>query len=100
MRCDHILVDGWNVIHAEPTLKKLLLADARAAQRKLAEMLEPIHDVYATRITIVYDGRGEDVSIERPNDAVITFSEVYTPSNMTADEFIERYCALAKIAPA
>lgn len=96
MRCDHILVDGWNVIHAEPTLKKLLLADARAAQRKLAEMLEPIHDVYATRITIVYDGRGEDVSIERPNDAVITFSEVYTPSNMTADEFIERYCALAK----
>ncbi len=96
MRCDHILVDGWNVIHAEPTLKKLLLVDARAAQRKLAEMLEPIHDVYATRITIVYDGRGEDVSIERPNDAVITFSEVYTPSNMTADEFIERYCALAK----
>lgn len=96
MKCDHILVDGWNVIHAEPKLKNLLAKDALTAQRKLAEILEPIHDMYSTRISIVYDGNGDDVSIVRPNDSVSTFCEVYTPSSMTADEFIERYCALAK----
>ena len=96
MKCDHILVDGWNVIHAEPKLKSLLVKDALTAQCKLAEILEPIHDMYSTRISIVYDGNGDDVSIVRPNDSVSTFCEVYTPSSMTADEFIERYCALAK----
>ncbi len=96
MNCEHILVDGWNVIHAEPKLKKLLAGSASAAQKALAEILEPIHDMYATRITIVYDGNGSDVSIVRPNDAVSSFVEVYTPSSMTADEFIERYCALAR----
>ncbi len=96
MNCEHILVDGWNVIHAEPKLKKLLAIDAVSAQKALAEMLEPVHDMYSTRITIVYDGNGTDVSIVRPNATVTTFSEVYTPSSMTADEFIERYCALAR----
>ena len=96
MNCDHILVDGWNVIHAEPKLKRLLKDDASVAQKALCELLEPVHDMYSARITIVYDGNGTDVSIVRPNDAVSTFSEVYTPSSMTADEFIERYCALAR----
>ena len=94
--CDHILVDGWNVIHAEPKLAKLLQAGGEAAQKALAELLEPVHDFCSARITIVYDGNGTDVSIQRPNDAVNTFAEVYTPSSMTADEFIERYCALAR----
>ncbi len=96
MKCEHILVDGWNVIHAEPKLKKLLSIDATSAQKALAEMLEPVHDMYSTRITIVYDGNGSDVSVVRPNATVETFAEVYTPSSMTADEFIERYCALAR----
>lgn len=95
MNCEHILVDGWNVIHAEPKLKSLLVKDASAAQRALAEILEPIHDMYSTRITIVYDGNGSDVSVVRPNNAISTFAEVYTPTSMTADEFIQRYCAIA-----
>jgi len=95
MNCEHILVDGWNVIHAEPKLKSLLAKDASAAQKALAEILEPIHDMYSTRITIVYDGNGSDVSVVRPNNAVSTFAEVYTPTSMTADEFIQRYCAIA-----
>ena len=94
--CDHILVDGWNVIHAEPKLAKLLQAGGEAAQKALAELLEPVHDFCSARITIVYDGNRTDVSIQRPNNAVNTFAEVYTPSSMTADEFIERYCAFAR----
>jgi|GEM_PF-388234 len=96
MQCDHILVDGWNVIHAEPELGKMLSRDPDAARKALAKMLAPVHDMYSPRITIVYDGNGSDVSLSRPDAAVNTFTEVFTPSSMTADEFIERYCVLAK----
>lgn len=96
MQCDHILVDGWNVIHAEPSLCKMLARDPDAARKALAKMLAPVHDMYSPRITVVYDGNGSDVSLSRPDAAVNTFTEVFTPSSMTADEFIERYCVLAK----
>lgn len=89
-------MDGWNVIHAEPALKSLLLRDAHSAQKALADLLAPVHDMYSARVTIVYDGSGPSVSLSRPDDAVSSFAEVYTPSSMTADEFIERYCTLAK----
>lgn len=95
-RTEHILVDGWNVIHAEPKLAKLLAVDAVSAQKALADVLRPIHDIHAARITIVYDGNGSDVSVVYPDNVVRTFAEVYTPSSMTADEFIERFCAVAK----
>lgn len=43
-------------------------------------MLVPVHDMYSLRITIVYDGNGSDVSLSRPDAAVNTFTEVFTPS--------------------
>lgn len=43
-------------------------------------------------MTIVYDGRGDEVSILRRN-GINTLSEVFTPSCMTADELIEQLCA-------
>ena len=92
MNCEHILVDGWNVIHAEPKLKSLLAKDASAAQKALAEILEPIHDMYSTRITIVYDGNGSDVSVVRPNNAVSTFAEVYTPKLRIGGQWPGRFC--------
>ena len=96
MNCDHILVDGWNAIHADPDLKRVLDADPDAARAALAELLQPVHDMRAARITIVYDGKGGEISINHPYGSLDTFSEVFTPSSMTADEFIERYCALSK----
>ena len=65
------------------------------AQSELAAIFEPLHDFDGARITIVYDGVGDDISIVRKGTA-LTFSEVYTPSAMTADEFIEQFCATSK----
>lgn len=65
------------------------------AQTELAALFEPLHDFDGARITIVYDGVGDDISIVRRGTA-LTFSEVYTPSAMTADEFIEQFCATSK----
>ncbi len=92
----HILVDGWNVIHSHPKLARALAEDkAEVAQSELSKMLEPIHDYDGARVSIVYDGKGAEISIVRRND-ILTFSEVYTPSVMTADELIEQLCATSK----
>jgi len=92
----HILVDGWNAIHAHPGLARILAAGgAEKAQARLFEMLAPVHDFGGARLTIVYDGVGEEISIVRRTPSK-TYSEVYTPSNMTADELIEQLCATSK----
>ena len=92
----HIVVDGWNVIHSHPKLKKLLTSGNQdAARAELSSLLAPIHDFGGSRITIVYDGTGEDISIVRRSQ-ILTFSEVFTPSNMTADELIEQLCSTSK----
>lgn len=91
----HIIVDGWNAIHASRELKRLLDSSPEAARAALLEKLAPLHDFGGARLTIVYDGVGDEIQIERPND-IPTFSEVFTPSSMTADELIERLCASSK----
>jgi len=89
----HILVDGWNVIHANKSLKKILANDSQeSAIATLSNMLAPIHDDLAYRLTIVFDGKGEEIAIER-RSKLLTYSEIYTPSEMSADEFIEQFCA-------
>ncbi len=96
--CKHLLVDGWNVIHATKDMKiALIKGEAELAQKKLLQVLANIHDSQNIRVSIVYDGKGEDIQIERPTK-VLTFSEVYTPSSMTADELIEQFCANTKNA--
>lgn len=97
MECfKHILVDGWNAIHAHPRLARELAENrAEEAQAELSSMLAALHDYDGARITIVYDGAGADISVVRRGTAT-TFSEVYTPSVMTADEFIEQFCAESK----
>lgn len=95
----HIIVDGWNAIHSSSQLKKLLDSSPEAARAALLEKLAPVHDFGGSRLTIVYDGAGDEIQIERPNE-ILTLSEVFTPSFMTADELIEKLCASSKNASA
>lgn len=96
----HIVVDGWNVIHSDARLERLLKSESgEAAAAELARVLAPLHDFGGVRLTTVYDGVGDDISIVRRGES-LTFSEVYTPSFMTADELIEQLCATSKNASA
>jgi predicted RNA-binding protein with PIN domain len=88
----HLIVDGANVLHAWAELRQLAERDRAAARSKLGQMLLPIHDVDEIRVTLVFDGRGEDIVIERPFNHT-TFSTVYTPSSLTADDVIEQMVA-------
>ncbi|MBR6388812.1 MAG: NYN domain-containing protein [Opitutales bacterium] len=92
----HLLVDGWNIIRSHRDMARAFAELGQdAAKRMLSDMLSPIHDILGYRVTIVYDGRGDDINVEKIGRSQ-TFSEVYTPSCMTADELIEQMCATSK----
>lgn len=89
----HIIIDGWNAVRSNPAMEKIFLERGLdAAREELWRLVGPLHDYGGARVTIVYDGRGDEVSILRRNE-INTLSEVFTPSCMTADELIEQLCA-------
>lgn len=92
----HLLVDGWNAIRSDQEMSQVFSTKGQEVAKKfLASKLSKIHDAFNYRVTIVYDGRGDDITVERIGLS-LTFSEVYTPSNMSADDFIEQMCATSK----
>lgn len=90
----HLLVDGSNLVHAWPELRALAKRDRDAARAQLVQRLAPIHDLAEVRVTIVFDGRGAELAIERPAEHT-TFSIVHTPVSLTADDVIERMVSAA-----
>ncbi len=89
----HLLVDAYNVIHAWPELRALLVQHGPdAAQAKLIDALRPIHDTEGWRVSIVFDGKGDEILIERPGTE-LTFSLVYGPKGLSADGVIEQIVA-------
>ena len=95
----HLLVDGYNIVHAWPDLRRVLAKEGReVARAQLVERVRILHDFERLRVSIVFDGRGGDIAIERPTRHA-TFSVLYTPGGMTADDLIEQLAAHAE-APA
>lgn len=86
----HLLIDGYNIIHAWPNLKKnLTTLGLDATRSQLADIVRVIHDIEKIRLTIVFDGKGNDIEIERPTPEK-TFSLLFSPSGVTADTIIEQ----------
>ena len=52
----HYIVDGYNVIHAIPTLKKLLAHDGFQAREQLIFLVSRLTFKRKFRCTIVFDG--------------------------------------------
>lgn len=90
----HLLIDGANILHAWPELRALLKRDRAAARSQLVQQVSSIHDSEQMRVTLVFDGRGSELIIERPSGQP-TFSVLYTPSALTADDLIEQLVAKA-----
>jgi len=88
----HLLVDGPNILHAWPQLRKLLRRDRDAARSQLVRRLAAIHDAEGVRVTVVFDGRGSELVFERPSQQE-TFTVIFTPSKLTADDVIEQLIA-------
>jgi predicted RNA-binding protein with PIN domain len=89
----HLLVDGSNVVYAWPELRQALQKEGRdVARGRLVEQLRVLHDFERLRVSVVFDGRGAEIAVERPTHHT-AFSVVYSPAGMTADDVIEQLTA-------
>ncbi len=82
----NVIVDGYNVIHADTRLKKTVKRDLRAARQQLTDRIARYLETKNLQVTLVFDGRGglTDVDIRIPGKLQILFSS----SGQTADEVI------------
>ena len=85
----HLLVDGSNILHAWQELKTIAKRDRDAARTRLSQVLSVLHDEEQIRLTLVFDGRGETLTVEQPGN-LKTFVHLFTPSGTTADDVIEQ----------
>ncbi len=96
----HLLVDAFNVIHAWPNLRAVLVTHGPdAARTQLADTLRPIHDAEGWRVTLVFDGSGDEIRVERPGQET-TFSYIFGPKGLSADAVIEQLVVNATLPAA
>lgn len=94
----HLLIDGYNAIHALEAFRPYLPRSLDLACSRLVEQVRVIHDVEALRTTVVFDGRGRQLEIERPG-GVMTFSVIYSPADVSADGIIEQIVRRSECPP-
>ncbi len=87
MAIEHILVDGYSIVHQWAELKKARLHSLAAARQALILLLTRFHDCHGGRLTVVFDGR----SVPRGGEPIRTGIQVlYSKDGQTADAVIER----------
>lgn len=93
----HLLVDGYNVIHAWPELRRLLREDpsGEGARAVLVRDLAPLHDSEHWLVTVVFDGKGSEPALEHPGGKQ-TFTVVYSPAGLSADALMEQMVRRAR----
>jgi predicted RNA-binding protein with PIN domain len=81
-----MIVDGYNVIHADPDLKRTMQKDPQGARRALIRRLAKYLENKSVQLSVVFDGHGgiTDVDVEIPGKLQILFS----PEGQSADELI------------
>jgi predicted RNA-binding protein with PIN domain len=89
------MVDGANVMHAWPELRRLLPRQRNVAREQLVERLQALHDSGLAQVQVVFDGRGPETVVEsRPGNPPLIV--VHTATGQTADDVIEQLVAQAK----
>lgn len=83
------MVDGYNVIHAWPTLKSLMNESLEAARDKLIDRLSVYAQVSGSEVTVVFDAHRTTAmaNAEEWNQGVRV---IYTRKGHSADHAIER----------
>jgi predicted RNA-binding protein with PIN domain len=87
--CTHLLVDGSNVVRSWPDTRALARTDREAAKALLLRRVAVLHDFYGWRVTVVFDGKGDELRVEAVGETA-GFACVHTPSGATADDVIEQ----------
>jgi len=87
---ERLIVDGYNVIHAWPPLKKLLgTASLEDARNKLIERLSVLGLVTETEVTVVFDAH-HSAAPSNSVEVVEGVRVMFTRKGHSADNAIER----------
>ncbi|MCU0858120.1 MAG: NYN domain-containing protein [Pontiellaceae bacterium] len=86
MDYDWLIIDGYNLMHADggPEGRR---DDLPTARQRLVRRIEQAASGMAAKITVVFDGRehGRDIALDAPNLEVL-----FSPADRTADGVIEQ----------
>jgi predicted RNA-binding protein with PIN domain len=87
---ERVIVDGYNVIHAWPSLKRLLTeVSLEAARDKLIERLSVLGQVAGADVTVVFDAH-HSAARANSKDVVEGVNVLFTRKGHSADHAIER----------
>jgi len=87
---ERVIVDGYNVIHAWPQLKRLLGdASLEAAREKLVERLSVFGMVAGADVTVVFDAH-HSTARTNSEELVEGVHVIFTRKGHSADHVIER----------
>ena len=81
-----IVVDGYNVIYADDSLRRHALRDMERARREFLERIKSYLTGRKIQITVVFDGRGGMVDTESVVPGKLQV--IYSASDQTADDLI------------
>ena len=86
---ERLIVDGYNVIHAWPTLKRLLGVSLEAARDKLVERMSVYGLVTGTEVTVVFDAHHSS-ALTNAEETIEGVRVLFTRKGHSADHAIER----------
>jgi predicted RNA-binding protein with PIN domain len=86
---ERLIVDGYNIIHAWPSLKRLLGVSLEAARDKLVERLSVYGLVTGAEVTVVFDAH-RAASRTNSEQMVEGVRVIFARKGHSADQVIER----------
>lgn len=87
---ERLIVDGYNVVHAWPSLKRLLSeATLEDARDKLVERLSVLGMVSGADVTVVFDAH-HSTSLANSHETVEGVHVIFSRKGHSADHVIER----------
>jgi predicted RNA-binding protein with PIN domain len=86
---ERLVVDGYNIIHAWPSLKRLLGVSLEAARDKLIERLSVYALVTGAEVTVVFDAH-RAASRTNSDQVVEGVRVIFARKGHSADQVIER----------
>ncbi len=87
MSGEHIVVDGYSILHQWKELDRVRQKNLAAGREALILLLTRFHDCRGGPLTVVFDGR----SLPRGGEGIRTgIRVIYTREHQTADSVIER----------
>lgn len=87
MAMEHILVDGYNMIHQWTEFQAIRSKNLAASRKALIHLLTRFHDCHGGKLTVVFDGR----NLPKGSDEIRTdIGVIYSKQGQSADAVIER----------